>query len=42
MTDTESLLNKVENLEAQLEALKEEIATAKRLGLAAEERANEL
>jgi PAS domain S-box-containing protein len=42
MTDTESLQNKVEKLEAQLEALNEQTVTAKRKGLAAEERANEL
>jgi len=42
MTEPESLQNKIKQLEAQLEAVKEEAAIAKRLGLAAEERANEL
>lgn len=42
MTDTESLQNKIKKLEAQLGAVKQQVATAKRLGLAAEERANEL
>ncbi|UCC53559.1 MAG: PAS domain S-box protein, partial [Anaerolineaceae bacterium] len=42
MADTETLQNKIKQLEAQLEAVKEEVTTAKRLGLAAEERATEL
>ena len=41
MADIESLQNKIKNLEAQLEAVKKETSEAKRLSLAADERANE-